>query len=152
MFGLFGKKKSTIDKLIDSLDERSVKTLGATASLLLVQLLPFQRRQNYKLELQSQFSRGYIFGFIYAAIKASGLRHAAEEDAMMRIIAGHDFILHDQQIDAFQYVRESVSFQENATYGVGYQKGIDEALDCFGPDQKKPFGLSEYFASHCSMN
>lgn len=148
MFGLFGKKKSTIEKITDSLDRRSVEVLGNAASLVLMQLLPFQGKQNYMLELQSQFCRGYIYGFVYAVIKASGLPSAVEDYAMMRIIAGHGFILHDQGIDAIKYVRESIGFLDNVAFDSAYRQGVDEALGCFEPEQKKPFGLAEYLANH----
>ncbi|MHB1144466.1 MAG: hypothetical protein ACYCZS_06145 [Thiobacillus sp.] len=146
MFGFFGKKKRTpIDNLLNSLDEQSVKALGSVAKVLVIQLLPCRSQPGYNAELQSKFVRGYLFGFFDAALQRLGLPHRSEEDAILRIIAGHSFVFHDQNIDAIQYVKDSVGLQDDPIYKAAHQKGVDELLECFGTDERRPLGLVQYF-------
>ncbi len=97
------------------------------------------------VELQSHFVRGYLFGFFDAAIQRLNLPHKSEQDAILRIIAGHSFLFHDQTIDAIQYVKDSINLQDDPTYKAAYQVGIDELFECFGPEGRKPYGLTTYF-------
>lgn len=146
MFSYFLKKKrSPIDNLFNSLDEQSIKALGSVAKVLAIQLLPCRNRPSYSTELQSKFVRGYLFGFFDAAIQRLGLPHRSEEDAILRIIAGHSFVFHDQNIDAIQYVRSSIDLQDDPTYKLAHQKGVNELFDCFGINERRPLGLAQYF-------
>lgn len=146
MFSFLGKKKrAPIDNLFNSLDEQSVKALGNVAKILIVQLLLCRSRPSYRSELQSKFVRGYLFGFFDAALQRLGLPHRSEEDAILRIIAGHSFVFHDQNIDAIQYVKDSIELQDNSTYKAAHQKGVDDLLECFGAPERRPLGLVQYF-------
>ncbi len=146
MFGFFGKKKrAPLDAVFDSLDKQSVKALGSVAKVLAIQLLLCRSRPSYTAELQSKFVRGYLFGFFDAALQRLGLPHKSEEDAILRIIAGHSFVFHDQNIDAIQYVKDSVNLQDDPTYKAAHQKGVDELFECFGTEERKPLSLTTYF-------
>ncbi|MFC7418364.1 hypothetical protein ACFQNF_00530 [Iodobacter arcticus] len=143
MFGFFGKKKrSPLDAVFDALDKQSVKSLGSVANVLVTQLLHCRTRP---AELQSKFVRGYLFGFFDAALQRLGLPYRSEQDAILRIIAGHSFVFHDQNIDAIQYVKDSVNLQDDPTYKAAHQKGVDELFECFGAEERQPLGLIKYF-------
>lgn len=146
MFSFFGeKKRAPVDAVFDTLDNRSVKALGSVAKVLVSQLLLCRSRPSYTAELQSKFVRGYLFGFFDAALQRLGLPHKSEEDAILRIIAGHSFVFHDQNIDAIQYVEDSVNLQDDPTYKAAHQKGVDELFECFGTEERNPLGLTTYF-------
>ncbi|AZP10735.1 hypothetical protein [Undibacterium parvum] len=145
MFGFFKKKRTPLDAVFDTLDKQSVKAIGSVATVLDMQLLLCRNRPNYTAELQSKFVRGYLFGFFDAALQRLGSPCKSEEDAILRIIAGHSIVFHDQNIDTIQYVKDSVNLQDDPTYKAAHQKGVDELFRCFGTEERKPVGLIKYF-------
>ena len=148
MFRCLAKKKprSPIDLVLDSLDERSVKALGVIALVLAGQLRLCRSCPNYKAELRSKFVRGYLFGFIDASLQRLDLPCSSEEEAILRIIAGHSFVFLDQKIDAIQYVKDSVDLQDDPTYKAAHQQGVEELYAYLEPDGKSnPIGLLSYF-------
>lgn len=146
MFGFFGKKKrDPLNAVFDSLDQRSIEALGSVAQVLTIQLFLCRSRLSYSDELKSKFVRGYLFGFFDAALQRLGLPCKSDDDAILRIIAGHSLIFHDQKIDVIQYVKDSVNLQDDPEYTAAHQKGVDELFDFFGPEERRPFGLPTYF-------
>lgn len=146
MFGLFKRKKrSGIDAVFESLDAQSVKGMGSVANVLLIQLLLCKNQPSYNAELHSKFVRGYLFGFFDAATQKLGLPHKSEEDAILRIIAGHSFFFNDQDINVFQYVTDSVGLQDDAIYKAAHQQGVVELYEYFDDSERRPFGLAKYF-------
>jgi hypothetical protein len=77
---------------------------------------------------KSKFVRGYLFGFFDAALQRLGLPCKSDDDAILRIIAGHSLIFHDQKIDVIQYVKDSVNLQDDPEYTAAHQKELMSCL------------------------
>lgn len=148
MFGFFGKKRQPIDAVFNALDEQSIKALGSVSKILSVQLLTCRSLPNYREDLHSKFVRGYLFGFFDAALQRIGLPHGSQQEAILRIIAGHSFVFHDQNIDAIPYVKFSVGLQDDSTYKIGHQKGVDDLFACLGAEERRPLDLARHLMGH----
>lgn len=145
MFGLFKKKKTPIDAVFDAIDVQSVQALGGVSKILNIQVLSFRNRTDFTDVLQSRFARGYLFGFFDATLQRLGLPHKSEEEAMLRIIAGHSFVFYDLELDAIQYVKNSVHMQSDPVYQAAHAQGVSELFECFCNAEHKPMRLAQYF-------
>jgi hypothetical protein len=148
MFDLFrSKKRSTMDILFSTLDEKSIRALDSVAKVLMLQLWLCRNQPSYNAELQSKFARGYLFGYFDAATQWYDMPHKSDEDAIHRIMYGHSIVFLDRNVDAIRYVVDSVGLQYDPTYKAAEQQGVNDLHACFGNNEKKPLpprGLVQY--------
>lgn len=121
----------------------STTRMGDAARALSIQVTPFRSRQSYSANLHSKFVRGYVFGF-FDAVQKTGLNHPGHE-AISSAIAGHALLFRDTNIDAAQYVTDSIKLSADTTYQAAYDQGTDECFAYFGNNRQLPFGLTTHF-------
>lgn len=145
MFGLFSKKRSPADAVIETLDTRSAKGMSNIANLLIPHVLLHRNQPTFEQDIQSRFTRGYLFGFFDAGIQRLSLPASTNEEALIRIVAGHSFLLSDLKMDAIQYVRESARLLDDPAYQTAHSKGVEDLYECLNNPDRKPIGLMGYF-------
>ena len=147
MFGFLKKKKlSPVDQIFRSLDKESIDKLTIAAKLIMSMQMQFERQPNYGKTIHSKFIRGYTFGYFEVAIPRFGLPNS-EDEAILRIIIGHAIVF-GPEIDAIQYVKDSINMQDDPEYAAALQTGGEEFSDAMD----KSYGLHKlrgFYLDNC---
>jgi len=128
MFGFFKKKKlSPVNQIFMSLEKESIDKISIAAKVIMSMQMSFQRQPNYIRTIHSKFIRGYTFGYFETAITRFGLPNSQDE-TILRVIIGHAIVF-GPDIDAIQFVKDSINLQDDPEYAAALQTGMEEFSD-----------------------
>lgn len=148
MFGFFKKKKlSQVDQIFRSLDKESIDKLTLAAKLIILMQYKFEWQPNYSKTIHSKFIRGYTFGYFEVAIPRFGLPNS-EDEAILRIIIGHAIVF-GSEIDAIQYVKDSINMQDDPDYAAALQAGGEDFYDAMDKDYNL-HKLRDFYLDNCN--
>jgi hypothetical protein len=137
MFGLF--KKEEPKKPIDP-HAREMVEIAATMLQMQLSLCSSSLTDE---SFDTDFFRGYLFGFFDAAIQTSGVDrdNAVEFDAL--ILLGHFYLIGAKPERIGSYVLESRSRTKNRAFQAAQLQGGNEYVD-FVRENRQALGLSQF--------
>lgn len=140
MFGFFKKKKQQNNHVIDPFIR---ETLIRTAQMIDMQLFICKSVEGYSYKMSTPYVRGYIFGFIDAALQYSKVDIGDDEKFFSLMLFGHMALLGKDGVA--DYLSTSVMMQNNIEFNKGQAEGGSEYFDYLSEKIKGPYKLSNHF-------
>lgn len=143
MFGFFKKKKQQKKNNDFVIEPLTKVTLIRTAKAIHMQLLICRSIDGYISKMDTPYVRGYIFGFIDAALQYSNVDIGDDERFFSLMKFGHMELLGED--DGIDYVSASAMMQDNIDFQRGQADGGGEYFDYLSENIRSPIKLIKHF-------
>lgn len=143
MFNFFKKKKQQKKNNEFIIEPLTRETLIRTAQMIDMQLFLCRSVNGYASKMNTPYVRGYIFGFIDAALQYANVSIENDERFFSLMAFGHMALLGEGS--GFDYVSNSAMMQDNIDFQRGQSDGGGEYFDYLSENIKSPCKLSSHF-------